>query len=111
MNLPDRYKLPTGKAFKCKKLLYGLKESAFGWHKKISGWLLEHGVENLGTDGVTFRKETTRPDGTVSKLLHTRHVDDAIVATNDNAYYQKCMDELGTSFELSASGKLTLFLE
>jgi len=32
------------------------------------------------------------------------------VATNDDEYYQKNMDELGTSFELSASDKLTWFL-
>ena len=43
-------------------------------------------------------------------MLLTIHVDNAIVATNDNEYYQKFMDELGTSFELSASGKLTWFL-
>jgi len=110
MILPGRYKLPPGKALKCKKLLYGLKQSAFGWHEMISGWLLEHGFENLDTDGVTFKKETTKIDGTVSKIILTIHVDDAIVATNDDEYYQKFMDELGTSFELSASGKLTWFL-
>ena len=77
----------------------------------ISGWLIEHGFENLDTDGVTFKKETKKQDGTVSKLLLTIHVDDAIVATNDDEYYQKFMDELGTSFELSASSKLTWFLK
>jgi len=110
MNLPGRYKLPPGKALKCKKLLYGLKQSGFGWHEMISGWLLQHGFENLDTDDVTFKKETTKLDGTVSKILLTIHVNDAIVATNDDEYYQKFMDELGTSFELSASGKLTWFL-
>jgi len=109
MNLPGRYKLPTVKAFKCKKLLYALKQSAFEWHEMISGWLLEHGFENLDTDGVMFEKAMTKQDGTVSKLLITIHVD-AIVATNDDEYYQKYMDELGTSFELSASGKLIWFL-
>jgi len=110
MNLPGRYRLPPGKALKCRKLLYGLKQSAFGWHEMISGWLLDHGFENLDSDGVTFKKETVNKDGTVSKLLLTIHVDDAIVATNDDAFYKKFMDELGKSFELSASGKLTWFL-
>jgi len=111
MNLPGRYKLPPGKALKCKMLLYGLKQSAFGWHEMISGWLLEHGFENLDTDGVTFKQESTKLDRTISKILLTIHVDDAIVATDDDKYYQKFMDELGTSFELNASGKLTWFLE
>ena len=43
-------------------------------------------------------------------MLLTIHVDNAIVATNDNGYYQNFMDELGTSFELGARGKLTWFL-
>ena len=68
------------------------------------------GFENLDTDGVTFKKETTKLDGTISKILLTIHVDDAIVATNDYEYYQQFINELGTSFELSASGKLTWFL-
>jgi len=110
MNLPGRYKLPPGKALKCKKLLYGLKSSALGWHEMISGWLLEHGVENLDINGVTFKKETTKQDGTLSKILLTIHVDDVIVTTNDDENYQKFMDELGASFEMSASGKLTWFL-
>jgi len=62
MNLPGRYKLQPGKDLKCKKLLYGLKQSEFGWHKTISGSLLEHGFENLDTNGVTFKKETTKLD-------------------------------------------------
>ena len=57
MNLPGRYKLSTGKALKCQKLLYRLKQNAFGWHEMISGWLLEHSFENLDTNGVTFKKK------------------------------------------------------
>jgi len=55
MNLPGRY-MPPGKALKCIKLLYGLKQSAFGWHEMISGWLVDHGFENLDSDGLTFNE-------------------------------------------------------
>jgi len=110
MNLPSRYKLPPGKAFKCIKLLYGLKQSAFGWHEMISGWLVDHGFENLDSDGVTFKKEKKNKNGTTSKILLTIHVDDAIVATNDDDMYQRFLQELGTKFEVSASSKLTWFL-
>jgi hypothetical protein len=110
MNLPRRYKLPPGKALKCIKLLYGLKQSAFGWHEMISGWLVVHGFENLDSDGVTFKKEKKNKNGTTSKILLTIHVDDAIVATNDDDMYQRFLQELGSEFELSASGKLTWFL-
>ena len=32
MNLPGRYRLPNGKVLRCLKLLYGLKQSAYGFH-------------------------------------------------------------------------------
>jgi len=76
-------------------------------HEMLSGWLLEHGFENLNTDGVTFKTETTKLEGTVSKILLTIHVDDVILATNDDEYYHTFRNELGTTFELRASGKLT----
>jgi len=78
-------------------------------HEMLSGWLLEHGFENLNTDGVTFKTETTKLEGTVSKILLTIHVDDVILATNDDEYYHTFRDELGTTFELRASDKLTWF--
>ena len=110
MNLPGRYKLPNGKALRCLKLLYGLKQSAYGFHELISGWLKDHGFKNLDTDGVTFMKEVTKADGTTSKIILTIHVDDAIVATNDDQFYAEFLTELGKDFELSDSGKLTWFL-
>ena len=37
-------------------LLYGLKQSAFGRHEMISGWLVDHGFENLDSNGLTFNE-------------------------------------------------------
>jgi len=110
MNPPGRYKLPPGKALKCIKLLYGLKQSAFCWYEMISGWLVDHGFEKLDSDGVTFKKEKKNKNSTTSKILLIIHVDDAIVATNDDDMYQRFLQELSTEFELSASGKLIWFL-
>jgi hypothetical protein len=110
MNLPGRYRLPNGKALRCLKLLYGLKQSAYGFHELISGWLKDHGFKNLDTDGVTFMKEVKKANGTTSKIILTIHVDDAIVATNDDQFYAEFLTELGKDFELSDSGKLTWFL-
>jgi len=59
---------------------------------------------------MTFKKGTTKADGTMSTLLLSIHVDDAIVATNNDKYYDTQKDELGQSLELSASCKLTWFL-
>ena len=78
MNLPGQYRLPNGKALRCLKLLYGLKQSAYGFYELISGWLKSR-IQKLDTDGVTFMKEVKKADGTTSKILLTIHVDDAIV--------------------------------
>merc|ERR1712230_188021 len=53
LNFPGRYKLPKGKCLKCRSYVYGLKQSAARWHELFSGWLSQHGFENLDTDGVT----------------------------------------------------------
>jgi len=84
MNLPGRYRLRNGKALRCLKHLYGLKQSAYGSHELISGWFNNHRFNNLDTDGVTFMKEVQKADDTAFKIILTIHVNDAIVATNDD---------------------------
>jgi hypothetical protein len=56
------------------------------------------------------KKEKKNKNSTTLQILLTIHVDDAIVATNDDDVYQRFLQELGTEFELSANGKLTWFL-
>jgi len=107
MNLPGRYRLPDGKALRCLKLLYGLKQSAYGFHEPISAWLKDHGFQDLDTDGVTYIKEVKKADGTMSKIILTIHVDDATAATNDDQFYTVFLTDLGKDFELSDSGKLS----
>ena len=42
MILQGRYRLHNGRALRCIKLLYGLKQSAYGFHELIGGWLKDH---------------------------------------------------------------------
>ena len=110
MNLPGRYRLPNGKALRCLILLYSLKQSAYGFHELISGWLKDHGFKNFDIDGVTFMKEVKKTDGSTSKIIVTIRVDDAIVATNDDQFYAEFLTELSKDFEFSDSGELSWFL-
>jgi len=55
-------------------------------------------------------KEVKKADGTTSKIILTIHVDDAIVATNDDQFYTEYLTKLGRDFELSVNGKLNWFL-
>ena len=110
LNLPGRFKLPAGKALKCRRLIYGLKQSAHGWNTTICNWFREHGFHNVDGDGVTFIKEKSNEDGTKSKIMLALWVDDAICATNDEVMYKQFLDELKEVFDLSDSGKLEWFL-
>ena len=109
LNFPGRYKLPKGKALKCVKLIYGLKQAAAGWNKMFANWLKQHQFYNLDGDGVTFMKEET-VNGKKCKLLLTIHVDDGLAACNDEDMYKKFIGELQKDFDLSDCGKLQWFL-
>ena len=88
LNLPGRYRLPKGKVLKCRRLIYGLKQSAAGWSATINKWFKEHGFHNVDGDGVTFMKERSNADGSKSKIMLALWVDDAICATNDEVMYR-----------------------
>jgi len=110
LNFPGRYKLPKGKCLKCRSYVYGLKQSAARWHELFSGWLSQHGFENLDTDGVTFIKQQTNADKSVSKIMLSIHVDDGLAASNDDEMYQQFLHELKADFELSDYGELQWLL-
>ena len=109
LNFPGKYRLPKGKALKCLKLIYGLKQAAAGWNKMFAKWLKQHNFYNLDGDGVTFMKEENR-NGKMCKLLLTVHVDDGLAACNDEHMYKEFIDELQQDFDLRDCGKLQWFL-
>jgi hypothetical protein len=47
LNLPGRYRLPKGKVLKLKKYIYGLRQSAYHWHRLFAKWLTNYGYENI----------------------------------------------------------------
>jgi len=71
----------------------------------ILGWWVDQKFENLHNDGVTFETKKKNLNRTTSEILVMIHVDNAIINM-----YQRFLQELGSEFELSASGKLTWFL-
>jgi len=69
--------------------------------------LQDHGLKTLDIDGVTFMKEVKKADGTTSKIILTIHVDDAVVATNNDQFNAEFLTEPDKDFELSDNGRLT----
>jgi len=53
-------------------------------------------------------KEVNKADGTTSKIILTIHVDNAIVATNDDQFYAEFLTELGKDFELKRQRKVEM---
>jgi hypothetical protein len=114
LNPPGRCRLPKGKALKCLRYIYGLRQSAAHWHKLFAKWLKDYGFENINSDGVTWSMTGRKKDGTPSKLLLTVHVDnvndDGLAACNDPNMYQVFLEALRKNFELSDCGELTWLL-
>jgi hypothetical protein len=74
IRLPGKYRLPKGKTLKCRRLLYGLKQSASGWNQMFSKWLTDYGFYNIDGDGVTYVMTMKNEQGVDSKILLSIHV-------------------------------------
>jgi len=47
LRLPGQYSLPDGKVLRLRKMLYGLKNSAFAWNEHFTKWMKDHGFSNV----------------------------------------------------------------
>ena len=110
IRLPGQYSLPDGKVLRLRKMLYGLKNSAFAWNEHFTKWMIKHGFNNVDGDGVTFVKFENQRNGSISKLIIGMYVDDGIVCASNKEVYEKFIAELQKDFVLSSHGKLEWYL-
>jgi hypothetical protein len=110
VRLPGQYSLPEGRVLRLRKMLYGLKNSAFAWNEHFTKWMKDHGFTNVDGDGVTFIKVEKQANGTMSKLIIGMHVDDGIVCASSQEIYEKFIADLQTDFVLSSHGVLEWYL-
>ena len=110
IRLPGQYSLPDGKVLRLRKMLYGLKNSAFAWNEHFTKWMKDHGFTNVDGDGVTFVKIENQRNGSSNKLIVGMHVDDGIVCASSKEIYEKFIVELQRDFVLSSHGKLEWYL-
>ena len=47
LRLSGKYSLPDGKVLRLRKMLYGLKNSAFAWNEHFTKWMKDHGFSNV----------------------------------------------------------------
>jgi len=110
VQMPGEYRLPPGKVLRCLKYQYGLKNSALPWNEHLNAWMARHGYTNVDGDCVTFMKSVHRDNGTKSRIIIGMHVDDGIVATDDERMYEQLITELQEDFKLSSHGQLEWYL-
>ena len=110
IQLPGEYRLPKGKVLRLRKMIYGLKNSAYAWSDHFNQWMHKHGYTNIDGDCVTFSKIKRRADGADSRIIIGMHVDDGIVCTNDEGLYEELIADLQKEFTLSSHGPLEWYL-
>lgn len=93
------------KVYKLKKSLYGLKQAANVWNKTLHNVLVKNGCEQDSTDKCLYKKSS---GGKVCYLLV--HVDDMLVATNDETFREALMKSIGKEFELKDLGQVKHYL-
>ena len=98
-----------GKTYgKLNKSLYGLKQAAHDWHALQEEFILNHDKR--------FRRSSVDPclyvitEGDFVAVIST-HVDDYIVATNNDEWYKKFYQAFSTAFSITDLGIMTHILQ
>lgn len=94
------------KVYKLKKSLYGLKQAARVWNQTLHKALIRNGCSQSETDKCLYILESN--GGRVYLLVH---VDDMLVAYNDEKLMLNLMNSIGKAFEMKDLGQVKHFLE
>lgn len=94
------------KVYRLRKSLYGLKQAARVWNQTLHDELVRNGCCQSKTDKCLYFLE--RNSGVVKLLVH---VDDMLVAYNDESLMKNLMRNVGEAFEMKDLGQVKHFLE
>jgi hypothetical protein len=106
LEAPPGFDLPEDEAFAMYKCLYGLKQSARKWNKKITGVFNEIGLQQSEADKCVFVSYNKKGDLTAAVAVH---VDDILVSGEDDmrAKIKACLKKVFTIKDL---GRLSWYL-
>lgn len=93
------------KVLKLKKSLYGLKQAAKVWNDTLHGSLMNAGCTQSQIDKCLY---SLRSDGSTCYILI--HVDDLLVATDDNSLMSELIAKIEGEFELKDLGEVKNYL-
>lgn len=103
MQPPPGIILPEGKILKLQKSLYGLKQAGRTWSLALRDALLSLGFKQLYSDACVY----THPD---TQFILSVHVDDILIATNDERMRTHVITALQKHFKIKDEGNCSFYL-
>ncbi|CAI7772091.1 unnamed protein product [Closterium sp. NIES-53] len=105
MGQPPGYDDGSGRVWKLKCTLYGLKQSPRGWYKRIDDFLLQHGFAPSECDSALYvLKEGEK------QLVLLLYVDDFILFSDSKDLIREVKQRLGEEFAMRDLGPVTYYL-
>lgn len=105
MRPPAGFNSENNKVFELHKSLYGLKQAARVWNLTLHNELLKIGFVQSNADKCLY---VFHDSGKVCYLLV--HVDDIILASNDNSFLDYLASQIGEKFDLKSLGIVQHYL-
>ena len=96
VQLPPGYQTPDGYVARLCRSLYGLRDSAYRFHKTLSDWMVEYWFTLLDADRTLFKLEKNG-----ATIIVALYVDDGLCAHNSDEEYGIFTEALSKRFELS----------
>ncbi|CAI7841280.1 unnamed protein product [Closterium sp. NIES-53] len=105
MRQPPGYDDGSGRVWKLKRTLYGLKQSPRGWYKHIDDFLLQHGFARSECDSALYvLKEGEK------QLVLLLYVDDLLLFSESKDLIPEVKQRLGAEFAMRDLGPVTYYL-
>ncbi|CAI7733347.1 unnamed protein product, partial [Closterium sp. NIES-54] len=105
MRQPPGYDDDSGRVWKLKRTLYGLKKSPRGWYKRIDDFLLQHGFARSECDSALYvLKEGEK------QLVLLLYVDDLLLFSDSKDLIREVKQRLGAEFAMRDLGPVTYYL-
>ncbi|CAI7860611.1 unnamed protein product, partial [Closterium sp. NIES-54] len=105
MRQPPGYDDGSGRVWKLKRTLYGLKQSPRGWYKRIDDFLLQHGFAHSECDSALYvLKEGEK------QLVLLLYIDDLLLFSDSKDLIREVKQRLGAEFAMRDLGPVTYYL-
>ncbi|CAI7928705.1 unnamed protein product [Closterium sp. NIES-54] len=105
MRQPPGYDDGSGRVWKLKRTLYGLKQSPRGWYKRIDDFLLQHGFTRSECDSALYVLTEWE-----KQLVLLLYVDDLLLFSDSKDLIREVKQRLGAEFAMRDLGPVMYYL-